>query len=83
MKAPRVPLAAALAVVVLATMVRAEVKLPAILGPGMVLQREMPVPVWGWADPGEKITLCFADQTQSAVAGADGKWQVKLDAMPL
>ena len=48
-----------------------------------VLQRERPVPVWGWARPGEKITVTFAGQKKSATAKADGKWMVKLKAMPV
>ena len=44
----------------------------------VVLQREMPVPVWGTADPGEKITVAFAGQTVVGVADAQGKWQVEL-----
>jgi sialate O-acetylesterase len=48
---------------------------------GMVLQRQMAVPVWGWAEAGEKVTVGFAGQEKSAVAGADGAWMVKLDVM--
>ncbi|MCH1419833.1 MAG: hypothetical protein L7W40_06000, partial [Akkermansiaceae bacterium] len=40
----------------------AEVKLHQIFSNGMILQREMPVPIWGTADPGEKIVVSFADQ---------------------
>ena len=47
----------------------------------MVLQCDREAPVWGWADPGEKVTVSFAGQTVSAVAGADGKWTVKLAPM--
>ncbi len=47
----------------------------------MVLQRDMPVPVWGAAKPGEKITVAFRDQTKQAQADKDGKWAVRLDAM--
>ena len=47
----------------------------------MVLQRGRAVPVWGVADPGEKVTVAFAGQTKTAQAGADGKWSVSLDAM--
>lgn len=46
-----------------------------------VLQRGMPVPVWGWAVPGAKVTVKFAGQTKSAVAGTDGKWMVKLGSL--
>lgn len=59
----------------------ADVKLSAIIGDNMVLQRGMPVPIWGWADAGEKVTVSFAGQTHSATAGKDGKWTVKLEAM--
>ena len=58
--------------------VRAELKLPAIFGDNMVLQQQMPVPIWGWAAPGSPVTVKFAGQTQTARAAADGKWLVKL-----
>ncbi|MCC6507543.1 MAG: sialate O-acetylesterase [Pirellulaceae bacterium] len=48
----------------------------------MVLQREKPVAVWGWADAGETVTVAFAGQSKTTAAGADGKWLLKLDAMP-
>ena len=38
-------------------------------------------PIWGWAEPGEKVTVQFAGQTKSATAGDDGKWMVRLDAI--
>ncbi len=46
-----------------------------------VLQRNQRVPVWGWAAAGSKVTVTFAGQSQSAVAGADGKWLVRLKPM--
>ncbi len=48
---------------------------------GMVLQQGMPVPVWGEATAGEKVSVSFAGQQKEAVTGADGRWMVKLDAM--
>ena len=70
-------------VVVLATplIARAEVKLPAILSSHMVLQREMTVPIWGTAKPGEKVAVKFRDQVKTAEADKNGKWAVKLDAL--
>jgi sialate O-acetylesterase len=59
----------------------AKVRVPNVFGDHMVLQRELPVPVWGWADPGEKVTVSFAGQSSSAVADADGKWTLKLAAL--
>lgn len=49
---------------------------------GMVLQRERPVPVWGWAEPGAKLTVAFAGQEKAVVAGADGAWKAVLEPMP-
>ena len=43
----------------------------------MVLQQGQPVPVWGWADDGESVTVQFRDQKVSTTA-RDGKWQVRL-----
>ena len=62
----------------LAAAASAEVRLPAIFGDHMVLQADMPLPVWGWADPGEQVTVTLADQSQTITADADGKWSVKL-----
>jgi sialate O-acetylesterase len=60
---------------------RADIKLPAVLNSHMVLQRDMPIPVWGWADAGEKVTVSIGDATAMATADADGKWKVSLPAM--
>jgi sialate O-acetylesterase len=49
----------------------------------MVIQREKPVHVWGWADPGETITVSFAGKTGTATAAADRTWKVTLDAVPV
>jgi len=48
----------------------------------MVLQRDKPLSVWGWAAPGEKVSVCFAGQEANATAAADRSWQVTLEAMP-
>ncbi len=58
--------------------VLADVRLPHIIGSNMVLQREMPIPVWGWAEPGEEITVEFAGQKVGTKADEKGKWLVKL-----
>ena len=47
----------------------------------MVLQREMPVPIWGTADAGESITVEFAGQKKSTTADATGRWRVDLDPL--
>ena len=61
---------------------RAELKLPAIIGDHMVLQQKQADPIWGWDTPGAKITVSFAGKNYSTMAGADGKWKVKLDPLP-
>ena len=48
---------------------------------GMVLQRGMDVPVWGWTEPGARVTVTFADHSVTGTAGADGAWQVTLPKM--
>ena len=60
----------------------ADVKLPAIFTDNLVLQRDMPVPIWGWAASGEKVTVTLGQQTKTATPNSpSGKWMLKLDAM--
>ncbi|HNW61023.1 MAG TPA: sialate O-acetylesterase [bacterium] len=56
----------------------AQVRLPRLIGDGMVLQRELPLHLWGWAAPGESLTLHFLGMTRRATADAQGRWQVTL-----
>ena len=58
--------------------VQAEVKLPSVFGDHMVLQQGQRLPVWGWADPGESVTVAVAGQTKKTKAGKDGAWQLRL-----
>jgi sialate O-acetylesterase len=46
----------------------------------MVLQRDTRLPIWGWADQGEKVTLSFLGKSYTAKPGKDGKWMVTLPA---
>ena len=48
----------------------------------LVLQRNMHDPVWGWAKPGQKITVSFAGRTVAATTDASGAWMAKLPPMP-
>ncbi|WP_395740557.1 sialate O-acetylesterase [Prosthecobacter sp.] len=57
---------------------RAAVRMPAVFSDHAVLQQGVTVPVWGWADKGEKVTVALGGQTQTATAGGDGKWRVDL-----
>lgn len=60
----------------------AELKLAASFSSHMVLQRDTPAPVWGWASPDSPITVSFKAQRKSARADADGRWRVVLDPEP-
>ena len=59
----------------------AEIKLPALVSNGMVLQRDTRLKIWGWASPGEKVSVSFNGKKGNAVTGADGKWLLTLPAM--
>ena len=59
----------------------AELQLASVFADHAVLQRDKPVPVWGWCDAGAKVTVEFGGQTKTAVADASGKWLVRLDAV--
>ena len=67
-----------LAVVCCSLLSIANVTLPRIFGSSMVLQRNKPIAVWGWADPGEKITVQFNKQIKKTKAAKDGAWKVQL-----
>jgi len=60
---------------------RAEVRLPKVFASHMVLQREMPLVIWGWAQPKETITVTLASATAQAQANDRGEWKVVLPAM--
>ena len=57
---------------------RADIKLPALFSDNMILQREMKVPLWGWADPGEKIVAELGGHVATTITGEDGKWMLRL-----
>lgn len=69
------------AMTICALPVRADVKLPAMFTDHAVLQRDMPVPVWGSADPGEEITVTIAGQTHKTKADDKGEWRVTLEPL--
>ncbi len=59
----------------------AELSLAPIFNDGAVLQCDMPVNIWGSADPGEPVTVSFAGQEKTAVADSSGKWFLQLDPL--
>lgn len=69
------------AAVLAASVSHAAVRLGSPFADGMVLQRERPVPVWGKADPGERVSVSFGGQTLRTTADAKGAWRVTLAPM--
>ena len=69
------------ALFLVAVSARADVTLNAIFDDHMVLQRDIPVAVYGHAEPGEKVTVAFAGQSRSTIADGAGAWRVTLDAL--
>jgi sialate O-acetylesterase len=59
----------------------AQIRLPRLFSDHAVLQRQKPIPVWGWAKPKETVRVSFANQIQKTVADTAGKWQVQFAAM--
>jgi sialate O-acetylesterase len=57
----------------------AKVILPRLISDGIVLQRDIKIPIWGWADIGEEVTVSFNGNTYIAKTGAEKKWKVMLD----
>ena len=59
----------------------AEVRLPQLFQSGMIMQRGKPIPIWGWADKGEQITITFQKKTYTTAANEQGRWQIDLPKM--
>ncbi|GAA3998223.1 sialate O-acetylesterase [Hymenobacter fastidiosus] len=67
----------------MATLTRATVRLPRLVGDNMVLQRDTPLPIWGWAAPGERVRISFQGRTYRAPAtDATGRWRITLPPLP-
>jgi len=71
----------ALSSILVVTAATADVTVNRMFGDHMVLQRDMPVPIWGTAEAGEKVTVSYRDQKKEITADKDGKWMTKLDPL--
>ena len=60
---------------------QAEIRLPRLISDHMVLQRGTRVPIWGWAAPGEMVTVSFKGEQHTSATGPDGRWALQLPAM--
>ncbi|MCK4966820.1 sialate O-acetylesterase, partial [bacterium] len=69
---------AVIMIFVLYTALSADVRLPSIIGSNMVLQQNTEVPIWGWADPGEEVTVSFNGQELSTTSCSEGNWMIYL-----
>lgn len=63
------------------THVRADIRLPQLISDGMVLQRDVKLKVWGWALPGERVSISLNHKKISCKADKAGKWLATLPAM--
>ena len=59
----------------------AQLRLPALVSDGMVLQRDHQLNIWGWAAPGDRVSVKFGGKQFKARAAAEGAWQVQLPSM--
>ncbi len=60
----------------------ADVRLPHVIGSHMVVQRQLPVQIWGWADPDEEVRVKLAGQEVTTRGDVGGRWRVRLDPLP-
>ena len=81
MKLKSLILISAVTLLAAATSSLADITLPHVFGDNMVLQRSQPVPVWGWAAPGERVAVEFAGQRKTATTDSTGKWEVRLRSL--
>ncbi len=70
------------ATLVLTLPAQAQLRLPLVLSDGAVLQRNHPVPVWGWSRPGAPVDVALGGHRATTTADAAGRWRVELPAMP-
>ena len=61
---------------------QADVQLPSVIGSNMVIQRDIAAPIWGWASPGEPISVSMGSLKLSTKADRTGAWMVKLAPQP-
>jgi sialate O-acetylesterase len=73
-------LSVALGLLVATPAAQATVRLPRLVSDGMVLQRDTPLRLWGWAAAGEKVAVSFQGKAYTATASSKGEWQVQLPA---
>lgn len=66
----------------LPAMAATPLQLPRIFSDNMVLQRNIPIKIWGWSNPGQEVSVSFAGQQKTAQTDPTGRWDVVLEALP-
>jgi sialate O-acetylesterase len=69
---------AVLLLLFISTLALSQVRLPRLVSDGMILQRDFPVRIWGWASSGEHVTVHFRGESWAATANQRGEWEVRL-----
>lgn len=59
-----------------------QIRLPRLISNGMILQRDSKIKIWGWAAPGEKVSLHFSQKDYTATADKNGNWSILLPPQP-
>lgn len=60
---------------------RADVRLAPLFQDHAIIQRDTPIVVWGWAEPGEKVSVAFRGSAAATQTGTDGRWRVSLESL--
>ena len=68
--------------ILIAIQASGKVRLPSVISDGMILQRNQPIKIWGWADADEKFEINWNSKTYHITAETDGSWESTLPAMP-
>jgi sialate O-acetylesterase len=71
----------ALLMLMIGSPLKSQVTLPKIIGHNMVLQRNKPVSIWGWASSGESVTVKFGNQLKKTITDTSKQWMIKLDPL--
>lgn len=69
-------------ILILINLTFATVRLPKLFNDNMVIQRDLPIQVWGWGDPGEKVTIKLGNLSKSTKTDKQGNWQLTLSPLP-
>ena len=66
-----------------ATTVMADVRLPRLVSDGVVLQRDTPFALWGWAEPGESVEVKLDGKSLGSVEAGKSEWSLSVAAQPV